>query len=149
MDFNFSTHLQTEKILNKVQDDLYEKCLNLSNKSKGYKVLTHLIGFGVAVSSAAIYIAMKVATFGEIIVKGFGNFIPKKWSAKSDWKTGLKQLFIELPLSVIEILVCPIYVIIGTTITTSAMLINPTKYTLSRSDYHHNRDLNELNLSNI
>jgi len=144
MCYEFSTHLQIEKLLNNVQAELFDKVCDLSKKSKGYKVLTHFLGFGVGVSSAALHLAAKICTIGETIIKGLSNLFAAPFVKNSNFVTGLQQLFIELPFSIVQILISPIYIIVGTTITTSAMLIMPTTYTNFRYNYHFNRNLEEL-----
>ncbi|MEC7838645.1 MAG: hypothetical protein VX777_01245 [Chlamydiota bacterium] len=135
--FDFKINQQSALIMNNTQTKLYEKVNALSNRSKGYKVLTHFLGFGVGVSSSVLTIASTVSTLGETIIKGLSNLFAAPFTKKCNFVTGLQQIFIGIPFSVLDIILCPIYVTLGTTITTFGMLFNPSDYTNDRMEAHN------------
>ncbi|MEC7838644.1 MAG: hypothetical protein VX777_01240 [Chlamydiota bacterium] len=135
--FDFEVNYQGAAIMNNTQAKLYAKVNTLSNRSKGYKVLTRFLGFGVGVSSSVLTIASAVSTLGETIIKGLSNLFAAPFTKKCNFVTGLQQVFVGIPFAVLNIILCPIYVTLGTAITTFGILFKPSDYSKDRVEEHN------------
>lgn len=133
---NFESMTQVIEFTHKTQNILYKKIHIVTNTTKG-NVGMRFVGFGVGLSSSALNAMGIVGSLCECIIKGVGNLVlaakDKKMSALFN---GLKCTFAGVPLSVLAVVILPIHIVVGTSITTVGFLVSPKKYSNWRAESH-------------
>lgn len=130
--FNLKFSAQCTSFENEVKARMYTKLAEVSNNA----VWLRFVGIGVGIASAILTIAFRIAQIGEALIKAFGNIFGAICSKGSDWRLGFWQLFVLLPLSLVDMLVSPFYGLIGTVATTVCMAAEPVIFVTKRIAIH-------------
>jgi hypothetical protein len=117
----------------KTQATLYT-CANIASKKSHFAM--RFSGFWLAIASSAIATAGRVGRIGETIIKGFANIFGSRFSNKCECLKGLKQLFIQLPDSILCLVFSPIRVAGNLIYDTLIMAANP-KFP-AKANWHFN-----------
>ncbi|ADI37685.1 hypothetical protein [Waddlia chondrophila] len=136
-------------------DWLHEKKANLfysisdgypkeqDNSYDGYKNVvgtkwTYLSGFPKGAHCALLSIAARITAVGECLIKGVGNVFGSPFSKKFSVSTGVKQLGVDLPLSIFKLIfLMPVEVIADAVISPFAVMIDKN-YAEARGDFERN-----------
>lgn len=99
------------------------------------------IALPIVLCTSLITLATKVCTVVEVIIKGFINIIGKLCCRSGCHLTkGLKQLFIALPASLVDLAIgAPFEIVIDLATRSIKLLINPREYAKSRCTSHHRK----------
>lgn len=128
---------------------LYATLDHFANGSSIEQLMVRGSGLGFGLGSGVLTIACRVARVAECIIKGFVNIFGSFGSNNSDYDRikGIKQLSIQLPAAIMELVFSPVEVAIGTIITAGALLFAPKEYTEFRVNAHESSLENYKDLS--
>ncbi len=98
---------------------------------------TYLSGFPKGLYCAMLSLVARIAAVGEPVVKGLGNIFAAPFSKKCHVMTGLKQLSIEFPKSILKlVLLTPVEVAADALVTPLAVMLDKD-YALARTHFEH------------
>ena len=115
-EWNQSLHME-----NKAKYKLYELVEKGAKKTKWIRTIGALVG----VASLCITVAFRVAAVGERLIKALGNIFGAPFSKKCKLLTGVKLLFIGMPLSAIAIPYASFIAVIGVALDTFSFALHP------------------------
>jgi hypothetical protein len=82
--------------------------INLDKQAKQWPIAIRLTGLGVGIQVASIDFIMRIATLGEVLIKGIGNVLGCCFVQECSLLTGIKQLAVDLPWSLLYLISWPI-----------------------------------------
>jgi hypothetical protein len=128
MNFKLSNVAQSQKFFCDVKSDMYDA---VNDSAKGSSWM-RAAGPIIATGSALITLSARVATIGEILVKGLANIFGSPISKNCSVLKGLKQLFVQLPIHFTALALSPIQMVVGGLVTTFGMAVSPEGYSESQ-----------------
>ncbi|CCB90970.1 putative uncharacterized protein [Waddlia chondrophila 2032/99] len=111
-----------------------------SEEPKRFKhdVWTRLSGFPKGAYCALLSIAARITAVGECLIKGVGNVFGSPFSKKFSVSTGVKQLGVDLPLSIFKLIfLMPVEVVADAVISPFAVMLDKD-YADARDDFERN-----------
>lgn len=117
----------------KTQENLYKNC---QSSSLNHFWLMRFSGLGVGLASATIATIGTVGRVGETAIKGLTNIFGAPCSDNCNFLKGLKQIFIQLPLSILNLIFIPIPAAGNLLIDPLGMLISPVAYSSWKQNLH-------------
>lgn len=99
---------------------------------------TYLSGFPKGAYCALLSIAARITAVGECLIKGVGNVFGSPFSKKFSVSTGVKQLGVDLPLSIFKLIfLMPVEVVADAVISPFAVMLDKD-YADARDDFERN-----------
>lgn len=129
--FNLSVTSQSAIFFNDLKTDFSKKLVNFSNE---HTTLARFTGLPIALCFSLLNLAESIATIGESLIKGIANIFGSRFSKDCTFAKGIKQIFLQLPLHIVNCALRPIDVCYDTLTTPFFMLVNPTDSTKSMKD---------------
>jgi len=114
---------------------MWEGVSQASEKS----VFMRVTGPFIAIASALLSLAERVASVGEAIIKGLANIFGSPFPNKCNALKGLEQIFIELPWHALSLVIFPVEIGIRALITSVCMLVIPKGYSKNRKIFYQER----------
>ena len=140
MNIDFSNTAQATAYFEEKKFEMYETAYKFAVTSNITNILARIHGFTIALGSAVLTLAQRVARVGECLFKGIINIagsLLTKEKGKYDLSMGAKQLLLQLPSAISELVfAAPIYIGVGLIVTPIAMLIAPVQYSRNRAKAH-------------
>ena len=117
--------------------------------SKEYPLFSRSIvfGLGVGIASSAIATAGRVGRIGEIILKAICNI--SGFATNSDRLKGFKQLFFQLPSSILHLIRSPIFVAGNLIFDTLGFTLHPAGYSIWKKQNHLDEAILFNNLTSL
>lgn len=128
---NMQVNNQAAKLEHAFKAEMYSSLHTASNTC-----IIRLIGIGVGVVSGFSTIVTRIALIAENLIKGIGNILCARYCENCKFRTGLNQLFIQVPKNVILLPFSIISAVLGVADKTLGVGFNPKGYFFNKWRQH-------------
>jgi hypothetical protein len=132
MSIDFGYGMQSVELSYNLTINTSDKLSDFVEDSSFKTNLVRFLALPIGLTRGLLTLATGVALIAEQVFKGFGNIIGATFSKNEDedyaFKTGVKQLFVAFPVSILSLIITAGEAVYHTAATTVGLLLDPAAH---------------------